>query len=159
MRLSSLASGMLLTVALMLCGSPAIAGTSPVAGLPLRHNGNDLKVAWNVQSDRQTVVNGVIKNIQYIPARDFDVAVFLVDSDNRVVASNRDYPLPVPIVDHDILPFTVTMNRAAPESFRYVDFSIRYRTIDETGWWNSTFRYDTATGRETEVKSLYRDDW
>jgi squalene cyclase len=48
---------------------------------------------------------------------------------------------------------------AADSTVQYVAFFIRYRNVDDLGWGNSSFRYDLASGKEIEEKSLYRDEW
>jgi hypothetical protein len=140
--------------------SPVMAaGESPAAGLANRHTGRDLKVAWQeTEANGNLVVRGIIGNVRYVPVADFDVAVFLMDGQNRIVARNRAYPLPTPIVDHDYVPFSVTFRDTPPDRVKVVAFSIRYRNIDEGGWWNSTFRYDLAAGREIKGRSLF-EEW
>ena len=151
---------MLLLVLLVSCSSVMAAGQSPVAGLPNRHNGYDLKVAWQeAKSDKGMVVYGAIRNVRYAPIADLDVAVFLIDKQNHIVASGRAYPLPVPIVDHDFVTFSVTMRDTTPDDAAMLSFSIRYRDVDEAGWRVSNFRYDRAAGKEITEGSLYKDEW
>lgn len=149
--------GMLLLA--LLASAGMVRAENPAAGLANRHNGYDLKVAWqDTQANGDMVVKGIIKNVRYVPVADFDVAVFLMDGQNRIVARGRAYPLPVPIVDHEFVPFSVTFRNTAPDSVRMVAFSIRYRNVDEAGWWNSTFRYDLTAGREIRERSLF-EEW
>ena len=152
---------MLLLVLLVSCSSVMAAGQSPVAGLPNRHNGYDLKVAWQeAKSDNGMVVYGAIRNVRYAPVADLDVAVFLIDKQNHIVASGRGFPLPVPIVDRDFVTFSVTMSdtKGTNPDATTLGFFIRYRTVDE-GWWGSTFRYDLAAHKEITESSLYKDEW
>jgi hypothetical protein len=153
--------GILLLALLATVSTAGAAGGNPAAGLANRHNGYELKLAWQeLQANGDVVVKGLIKNIRQNKVADLDVAVFLLDGQNRIVAADRTYPLPAPIVDHEYVPFNMTFrNMAADSTVQYVAFFIRYRNVDDLGWGNSSFRYDLASGKEIEEKSLYRDEW
>lgn len=146
----------------LLCSTAATSGTavSGVTGLTHRHDGGDIKVAWQeARYDRNATVTGLIKNLRPVPLADFNVAVFLLDDTGRILARDLAYPVPVTIVDRETAPFAVTMHGVAPDQVRYVAFAISYLNRDGTGRWTSSFRYDLATGTEVTERSLFRDDW
>jgi hypothetical protein len=152
--------GILLLALLTMASTAGASGGNPAAGLTNRHDGYDLKLAWQEsQANSDMVVKGLIRNLRHNQVADLDVAVFLIDGQDRIVAADRTYPLPVAIVDHAYVPFDVTFRNMAQDQVRYVAFFIRYRNVDDVGWWNSSFRYDLATGTEVENRSLYRDEW
>lgn len=150
-------------VSLSACTLNEYARQSPVADLPYQHSDFDFKVAWKTYpTDQGLNIEGLLKNVRYAQAESVTLSVFLLNSENKVLASASTYPIPQTIKMDYYVPFDVVLINAAPKKGDRLKFLIDYKAQEGNNGasrWISYFTVDESTGIEIKESIKHPDQW
>ncbi|KAF0220612.1 MAG: hypothetical protein FD174_936 [Geobacteraceae bacterium] len=147
MKIISIAAMLL---SLSACTMDEYVRRDPVADLPYRHSDFDFKVAWKTYlTDQGLNIEGLLKNVRYAQVESVTLYVSLLNSENKVLASDRTFPIPQTIKMDYYVPFDVILKNAAPQKGDRLKFVIDYKAQEGNegaSRWISYFTVDALTG-------------
>jgi hypothetical protein len=149
-------------VSLSACTVNEYARQNPVADMPYRHSDFDFKVAWKTSpTDQGLAIEGLLKNVRYAQVESVTLSVFLLNSDNKVLATASTFPNPQTIKIDDYVSWGVIL-KAVPSKGDRLKFLIDYHAQegnDGASRWISYFTVDEATGSEIKERIKNPDQW